>query len=61
MASHLAEIAHVSELKTATNGNQYVVVTTKAIKKEGIITPAKRIAVFDDIELYEIGDKIWVE
>jgi hypothetical protein len=56
------EIAHVNkEERTASNGNKFITVHTKATKVNGVITPSRRICVFDDFDLYEVGDKIEVE
>ena len=59
--SKLLEIANINhDERTASNGNKYITIHTKAVKIDGVITPARRICVFEDFDLYEVGDKIEV-
>jgi hypothetical protein len=55
------EIGKVSEPKEATNGNQYILVACKAFKDDkGVITPGRTLCIWEDFDLYTVGDKIRV-
>jgi len=57
----LKEIASISEEKVASNGNEYKIVTLKASKVKGVITLGERICIWEDFDLYEVGDKVDME
>ena len=60
--SKILEIAKVDTTEhIAANGNKYILIITKATKVNGLITASRRICVFDDFDLYEVGDRIEVE
>lgn len=62
MSATIYEISKVSEVKTASNGNEYILVGCKAFKdKNGVIIPSKTLCIWEDFDLYEVGSKVRVD